>query len=209
MKKVKLLLKILIITALVIITNGFYYVFSGQFKSAQKLKEGKELNLYECASIYSMHTALWMFAWPCSIAAANEVFMMQFSGKDVDTVNHTNKYILNSILSPKVINTMKSLSNGETKRVSYNGNVSYALNDPEHRAAMAINPCTITREDDTYVIRVNNTWPVHSETHIKIKNGFEIVLNEGLFRYLQDRGIIHNFVDEYRYKVEYINKLGK
>lgn len=209
MKKIKFLLKVLIITALVIFINGFYYVFSGQFKSAQKLKEGKSLNLYECASIYSMHTALWMFAWPCSVAAANEVFMMQFSGKNVDTVNHTNRYILNSILSPRIISTMKSLSSGETKRVSYNGNVSYALNDPEHKAAMAINPCTISRENDTYVIRVNNTWPVHSETHIKIKDKFEIVLNEGLFRYLQDRGIIHSFTDEYRYKVEYINKLGK
>ena len=209
MKKAKSLLKAIILIVLLIFINGFYYVFSGQFKSAQKLKEGKELNFYECASIYSMHTALWVFAWPCSIAAANEVFMMQFAGKNVDVVNHTNKHILNSILSPKVVSTMKSLSNGETKRVSYNGNISYALNNPEHKAAMAINPCTISKEGSTYVIRVNNTWPVHSETHIKVKGGFEIVLNEGLFRYLQDKGVIHSFTDEYRYSEDYINKLGK
>ena len=160
-----------------------------------------------------MHTALWSITWPCSIAAANEVFLMQFTGKDVDTVVHKNRYICNSVLSPRIIKTMKSLNTGESKRVAYNGNVSYALNDPEHKAAMALNPCVVSNEiidgNSMYVIRLDNTWPVRSETHIKIFKNFEIILNEGLFRYLQDKCIIHNFIDEYRYSKEYIDKLGK
>lgn len=204
-KKVILAIVILFCIAF---ANGCYYLFHGQFKSAEKLKQGKELNLYECCSIYSMHTALWMFCWPCSIGAANEVFMMQFRKSRMDTVRHTNKLILKNNLSPRVLSTMRSLSSGESKRLAWNGNVSYSLLNSEHKAAMTLNPCTISMEIDkktgepTYFIRLDNSWPVESETHIRVTKNFELVLNEGLFRYLQDRHIINNFIDEYAYPVK-------
>lgn len=209
-KTLKRVLLAVLAIFLIVFINGCFYVFNGQFKSAEKLSQGKELNFYECFSIYTMHTALWMFAWPSSLGAANEVFMMQVCGKRGETVRHKNKYILKSLLTPRVLATMKSLSLGQSKRLAYNGNISYALNDPEHKAAMAINPCVISKEIDKktgkpmYFIRLDNTWPIHSETHIRVLGSFEIVLNEGLFRYLQDRHIINNFIDEYAYSEEYI-----
>lgn len=207
----KTLITLLVIISLVFL-NGCYYVFNGQFRSVEKIKQGKDLNFYECCSVYCMHTALWMFAWPCSIAAANEVFLMQFSGEDVDIVVHKNNYIRKSVLSPRIVKTMKSLSFGESKKVSYNGNISYALDDPEHKAAMALNPCTVSkiRHDGKteYIIRVDNSWPKQSETHIKLFGNFEIVLNEGLFRYLQDKNLICSFIDEYRYSEEEINGIN-
>ncbi|MBQ2521600.1 MAG: hypothetical protein II537_02735 [Bacteroidales bacterium] len=157
-----------------------------------------------------MHTALWMFCWPASPAAANEVFLMQFTGPRVDTVRHRCRFIRNSVLSERVVKTMKSLQLGQSKRLTYNGNVSYALTDKEHKAAMAINPCVISREIDRktgkecFFIRLDNTWPLHSQTHIGLWKGAEIVVQEGLFRYIQDKGLIHHFVDEYCYPVKEI-----
>lgn len=185
----------------ILLFNLACYTFVGQDISAKKLAQGKELNLYECASIYQMHTALWLFAWPASPAAANEVFLMQFSKKD--TIIHKNEYLKKSILSERVIKTINSLSLGQHKELRYNGNVSYALFDKEHKAAMAINPCVVSKEKidgkEYAVIRLDNSWPVVSTTKIGICGDFSITLHEGLFRYLQDKGVIRHLVDEYRY----------
>ena len=199
----KKFIKISLLIILILSVNLIYYVFVGQEKSTKKLTQGKELNLYECVSIYQMHTSLWMFGWFASPAAANEVFLMQFCKKD--TVIHKNELLKKSILSERVINTINSLSVGQSKRLAYNGNISYGLSDKEHKAAMAINPCVISKEiidsQEYAIIRLNNSWPIVSTTKIKIYKDFYITLNEGLFRYLQDKGIIHNFVDEYRYNL--------
>lgn len=83
MKTFKKILIGVAIAVTVIFANGIYYVFNGQFKSAEKLAEGKDLNLYECCSIYSMHTAVWMFGWPVSPEAALEAFLMHFPHADI------------------------------------------------------------------------------------------------------------------------------
>lgn len=205
----KKFIKIILTIVLILASNLLYFVFFGQKKAAEKLSQNKELNLYELSSIYQMHTALWMFGWPFSPAAANEVFLMQFTNKK-DTIHH-NQIIANSVLSPRIVNTMQSLKLGESKRVAYNGNISYGLNDPEHKAAMAINPCIVSRElhngEEYYFIRLDNTWPTYSETHIKIYKDFEIVLYEHLFRYIQDLGLIHNFIDEYSYPIQHVQAI--
>ena len=75
----KLIKWLLISIALIIVlvfANGCYYVFRGQERSMAKLREGKELNLYECCSIYTMHMAVWMFGWPISPEAAKEAFWL-------------------------------------------------------------------------------------------------------------------------------------
>ena len=79
MKTSKRILLIFIIVISGLGINCVYYVFYGQSKSANKLKEGKELNLYECVSIYSIHTAAWMFGWIISPEAADQCFLMAFS----------------------------------------------------------------------------------------------------------------------------------
>ena len=207
-------LKILLFSALIVISllfaNGFYFVFRGQFVAWEKVKSGKELNYYETFSVYTMHSALWMLFWWASPGAANEVFMMQMCNKRGEIVRHSNKLILRNNLSPKILATMKSLSPGQSKRVSWNGNVSYGLNNPEHKAAMTLNPCIVSREIDkvtgkpAFFIRLDNTWPVHSETRIVLFKNKKIVMQEGLFRYLQDKHIVNNFIDEYMYPEEEI-----
>ena len=75
----KLIKWLLILIALIIVlvfANGCYYVFRGQERSMAKLEQGRELNLYECCSIYTMHMAVWMFGWPISPEAAKEAFWL-------------------------------------------------------------------------------------------------------------------------------------
>lgn len=73
---------------------------------------------------------------------------------------------------------------------------------------MTLNPCTISREKDPktgeefFFIRLDNFWPRNSHTHFILYKKLEIEVEEGLFRYLQDKGIIHHFIDVYRYPVE-------
>lgn len=81
-KSIKISLIVLLSFFAIIFANGCYYVFYGQEKSVVKLQQGKNLNLYECCSIYTMHMAIWMFGWPIAPEAAQQAFLMTFHSKD-------------------------------------------------------------------------------------------------------------------------------
>ena len=179
-------------------------MFSGQFKSVEKLKAGKELSLYEKCSIYTMHTAVWAIGWPLSPVAAHECFSLHFPHKeDTVTVWNTSRRI--QVISPKVQRAISSLTSkpiGSYTKVAWNGNEAYAKASPEHVAAIAINPCTITKaatmQDGSflYLIHSSMQYPKYSET--KFNLGFcTITIHEGLFRYLQDKKWLSCYTAEY------------
>lgn len=77
-KRVKHLIRAVLILLLVIFANGIYYLFWGQFKSTERLKQGKELNLYEMCSVYSMHVGMSIVGWIHSPEATKQVISMTF-----------------------------------------------------------------------------------------------------------------------------------
>ena len=199
----KVLFGFLILIGLVF-ANGCYYVFHGQFKSVEKLNAGKELNLYECCSIYTMHMAVWMFGWPVSPVAAHECLTLHYTFNK-DTVVDWNFNRRLQVLSPKVIHNIKSLTDkpvGDIRYIVWYGDKDYALSSKEHEAAIAINPCTVTKaalmDDGTplYLIHSSMQYPKESRTSFNLGK-FTLVLNEGLFRHLQDRGWLGYYTVEY------------
>lgn len=206
-KYVKIVLIGVLCLVFAVLINGCYFVFCHQEKSMQKIQQGKELNLYECCSIYTMHMAVWMFGWPLSPEAAKECFLLHFPQKDTIEFKVTNA-IYNS---SKIENAIKSLSTksvGTSITVSWNGNKDYALNSPEHRAAIALNPCKITRVETPewlteynpklYDVKITSPmiYPKYSRTEFNLGKA-TIVIHEGLFRYLQDKGWLSKYIAEY------------
>lgn len=209
MKK-KILLSILIIFGIIFI-NGCYYVFLGQNKSMYKIRIGKELNAYECFSVYTMHTAMWMFFGWISPAAAVETFNMQFAFKDeTDTIRHNNRLIKNSVLSNKVINIMKHLNRGQKEKLLWeNEPYTFGFNHSrEVAAALAVNGGTVSREidkktgKDCFFVRINNCWSKTAVVSMVKTRIFNLKINEGLYRYLQDKGILNNYNAEFCFPVE-------
>ena len=145
--------------------NGCYYVFYGQNLSTKKLLEGRELIFYEMCSIYTIHTALWSLSWPLSPQAARECFLLHFSQKDIVTIRM-------NLSSPKIEAIVRSLKDrqfGSYESLARNGNEAYSLSSPEHKVAIAVNPCRVEKE-----------------------------LQESLLRYLQDKGWPSCFTARYR-----------
>ena len=194
-KSIKISLIVLLSLFAVVFANGCYYVFYGQEKSVVKLQQGKELNLYECCSIYTMHMAVWMFGWPLAPEAAHECFRLHFPQKDTVEIFDTPKGFRNSKIE-KAAYKLEDRPFGTTIDVTWNGNKDYALSSPEHRSAIALNPCKVIRSNGFGFV---NPWyfdievvspmiyPKYSRTTFNL-GWFKVVLNEGLFRYLQDRG---------------------
>lgn len=134
--------KIILIGALCLVfavfINGCYYVFCHQDKSMAKIQQGKELNLYECCSIYTMHMAVWMFGWPLSPEAARECVLLHFPREDDDLVRF--KASRGFMKSPKLRAAVEYLSDkqsGASVHVAWKASKDYALYSPEHRAAIA------------------------------------------------------------------------
>ena len=187
MKKIK---KGLLIGVLIILGNLVYYVFIGQNKSEYKLKNKQELNFYECLSIYQMHIAVWSLGWPLSPVAAKECFLLHFPIKK-DTILFKNK-----LDSPKLQNAIKE---SKTK-LSWNGNKDYALNSKEHNVAIAINPCTISKTDKCIEVTSLMQYPKWSNTNFNL-GYFTIHVQEGLFRYLQDKHWLSCYTAKYELDV--------
>lgn len=216
-KSVKIALIGLLCLVFAVLINGCYYVFWGQEKSMKKLQNSQDLNFYECCSVYTMHMALWIFGWPLSPEAAKECFLLHFPQKDTVEFEITNAIYD----SPKITEACESLSTksvGTSITVAWNGNKDYALNSPEHRAAIALNPCKITRIKDEYppfntssLYKVKITspmiYPKYSRTEFNLGK-FTIIVHEGLFRYLQDRGWLSKYIAEYIFYVINQNSLS-
>lgn len=196
MKK-RIIITILSLLALVF-ANGCYYVIRGQEVSADKLRQGIELNLYEKCSIYTMHVALWTIGWPMSPQAARECFMLHFPQKDTVTIRM-------NLSSPRIAAAVRALKDqpvGSAMSVTWDGYEAYSLASPEHRAAIAVNPCRVVKEwQEAYLYTCGvyslMQYPIQSSTVFTI-GSVRIPVQEGLFRYLQDKGWLSYFTARYR-----------
>ena len=196
---VKHFLRVVLLLIVLGTGNLLYYVFARQKVSSEKLQKGEELSIYECLSVYQMHMAIWSLGWPLAPQAARECFMLHFPVKK-DTVK-----VYGKIDSPKIRSAIASLKyEGQSVRVAWDGNEAYALHSPEHMAAIAVNPCNVTRgknlSDDgsSYEVAITSSmqYPKWSSTSFDL-GGVTIHVQEGLFRYLQDRGWLSCFVASY------------
>ena len=162
MKKLKKkIIKCAIAVILLLCANLVYYVFAGQERSAEKLAQGKELSLYECVSIYQMHTAVWLFGWVIAPEAAMEARLMH--------VKHQKPVV--------VYSSFPSLAKPELWK-----NGVYDYKDPQFKYAVALNGKDLSiKKDETCTI-----CELTVEYTDKVNRVGGIPLQTCLFRHLQD-----------------------
>lgn len=170
MKTVKRILIYCAIIFAIIFINGCYFVFYGQKKAVEKLKQDKELNTYEIASVYSMHLAICTAGWIFSPEATIQQILMTVPHKDTVVFNNKrvssefrehpsgmicySKYTLDNLRFSCAFNGAYKSSNSVYGKMQY----PYLLKP-------------------TYILGV----PVY----------------EGLIRYLQDKNILHAYNFKY------------
>lgn len=178
--------------ALVIFANGIYYVFSGQFKTMDKINKSAPISFYEKCSIYTMHMAIYTFGWVYSPEAALCNFRMCVPYKS-DTI----RYETDCWLTPKVI---KRISNNQFGKMTWSGNPhdghigDYDIRSPEHRAAILLNWCMISEIADYYTATCDYTYKVPSPTQFRLTKNVKVVINEDLFYELEKCNWLHPYV---------------
>ena len=214
----KLIKWLLILIALIIVlvfANGCYYVFRGQERSMAKLEQGRELNLYECCSIYTMHMAVWMFGWPISPEAAKEAFWLHakpdgYYGSPYDEMglyikrrrdrsdfykldkvkNHPN-YKLNK---PFRISWSTDLTKIPKDEIRY----ALAYNTPDTQVVFGDGGTMNTLDNHT---DLSNLYPLCIKSWLKLRIGYgdavykfgHITIYTSLFKYLQDIGWLYPY----------------
>jgi len=187
----KLKIAILVLFAVVFL-NGCYYVFWGQKTSVQKIREGKELNLYEIGSIYTMHMAICIVGWIFSPEATTEIIGMSFKKNRDKVIRKESDFFLKyPIIQDQYQNQYSR------KKIAFNGNKSYSLLDSDHRLALAVNPGYLWRDNGCVYLEAPIHYPVCYNTHIGITKSFRITINECLFSYLERKGILHPYTIVY------------
>ena len=162
-----------------------------------KIQQGAELNLYEKCSIYTMHIGLWTLGWPMSPQAARECLMLHFPQKDTVTINMR----LSSPRLDAAVSSLKDRPVGSSVAVSWDGTGAYFLANPEHKVAIAVNSCRIVKEwqeNNLYTCSVYSLmqYPRYSRTIFTL-GSVRIPVQEGLFRFLQDKGWLSCFTARY------------
>lgn len=176
MKKILVSILILFVSIFaVIFANGCYFVFFHQDKSMAKIRQGKELNLYECCNIYSIHTAIWMFGWVISPEAAEQAFLMTLPPKDREINN-------DYFITPK--NTLRY-------RLAFPDDLKVHVFEYEDCFFDLLgNPVHNTTRMYTCSFQVTYSDTVYQVNNIKIYGK--------LLKYIQDKGWIHEFKITYR-----------
>ena len=187
-----------------VLVNTCIYVFAGQNKSVVKLYKGQELSLYECCSIYATHLTMCFVGYPIAPEAARECLKLHFTDRDTVYFNWHN--FSGSKKLEEAHRQLIDKPDGSSVRISWNGNKDYSPFSGEHRLAIAANPCTLTKvrylefecfpDEYWYTITTSTEYPKYSRTEFNFKK-FKIVINEGLFRYLQDKGWLHKYTAVY------------
>lgn len=190
MKK-KIVKSILAILAIVMV-NGCYYVFSGQFRSVDKLRDGKDLSLYEKCSIYSMHLAICTVGWVFSPEATRSIVAMSFPCNRGKTIREETDFFLHFPAVEKTYRTQYS-----RKKIAFNGDISYSLFNPDHRLALAVNPGYLWRDEENVYLESPIHYPVCYDTHIGLLPGVSITVNECLFSYLETKRWLHPYTIVY------------
>ena len=186
-KRTKLIIRTLLLLLLVIFANGIYYLFWGQFKSTERLKQGKELNLYEMCSVYSMHVGMSIVGWIHSPEATKQVISMTFPWNRGKTIYKETDFFLRYPAISSRYRTQYS-----RRRIAFH-DASYSLSNPDHRLALAVNPGYLWRDDQKVYLEAPIHYPVCYNTHIGITDNFQIVLDECLFNYLEEKHWLHPY----------------
>lgn len=194
-KTSKLLIKILLGVVILVLLNAFYYFLHHQYKTADKIHKGESINLYEKASILTLHTAVYTLGYLYCPDAAYGVFKMYTKN---DTVyRHSDRW-----LSPKVMDRFNKNIEG---KMAWNGDIAYKWNSPERHAAITLNYCYLKKRKINgkmcYTAECPYTFKVPSKTTIDL-GFFSIVIFEELFYELEKIGILHPFTMVCYYEID-------
>lgn len=189
-KPIKITLFILLVIVAIVFTNGCYFVFKGQFIATDKVQSGKDLNLYEIASTYTMHTACWLFGWVFAPTTAHLAFCSQFGIIPENCSLHTlrnsklNK-IQEYLLKNKIINKPYRITFD-----SYTDDVSMYLNGT---TITLINYASQDFGNSEPFIRGEFRIDAYYDYKPGIITFKNIKISETLFDYLENKNILHPF----------------
>ena len=166
--------------------NGIFYLSYYQYKTVDKIDKGIPINLYEKASILTLHAGLYTIGSLYCADAGYANFKMLTKQ---DTVYiHNDRW-----LSPKIRQRFRENRLG---RMDWNGNKDYALNSKEKNAAILLNYCylktRVIKGKSCYVAECPYTWEQPSKTVFNLGIR-KITVFEQLFYQLEKEGILHPY----------------
>ena len=152
-----------------------------------KIESGQGLFLKEKMSIYGLNLLMSAFAYPICPEVSKESFYLIF--KSVNGIrNFEDDFFMKS-------QRIKDGFKNNRKKVVWHGS-QYQIGHPESRYALALNPCKLKiTEFDTYrefSVEVRVEYPKKS-TAVLLNYPFKVVVEEGLFNYLQKENWLHPY----------------
>lgn len=153
----------------------------------RKINKGNDLVFFEKFSIYGLNLAMSIIGYPFFPEVSKETFLLSFETKDQKRTFNSD-FFMNSQKVQSAIQFYKPKQTNEIKwKVS-----EYVLGNKEARFALALNPCTLKVENQKYALQVHIKYPPSCEV-VLLSKPRKIIVEEGLFHYLQVVGWLHPY----------------
>lgn len=192
----KKILLTLLVGFLLIVANAIFYLACYQDVTVKKISRNEEINIYEEASIMTLHAGICTLGSLYSPMAGYAHLRMAVCQRDTIYI-HSDKW-----LSPKIKQRFKEHRLG---KMAWDGNKDYAISSKEKDAAILLNYCYLKQKDikgkPCYVAECPYTWEQPSKTQFNL-GLFTITVYEQLFYELEKSKILHPYTLVCYYEIE-------
>jgi hypothetical protein len=152
-----------------------------------RIDKGENLTFKEKVSIYGLNIFMSIAAYPIYPEVSKESFYLLFKS-DTGERTFESDFFMKS-------QEIKKGFNNKTKEVKWSSS-KYNMGNPESRYALALNPCylsyTETNTYKEYTVSVKVEYPKKTSA-VLLKQPIKIVVEEGLFNYLQKEKWLHPY----------------
>ena len=186
---------ITLVMTLVLFSHSISTYNSKTSEYMARIKSGNHLNFKEKSSIYVLNLLISGFSYPIYPEVAKESFLLTFKSDSNFRVFEDDFFMSSEKIK-------LGFQNNKT-RISWSGS-EYNLEHPESRYALALNPCDLKIVDfDSfyeYSVKIRVEYP-EKYSAVLLSYPFKIMIEEGLFNYLQKENWLHPYTAVWKTKV--------
>ena len=168
-----------------------------------RIDKGENLTFKEKVSIYGLNVFMSVAAYPIYPEVSKENFNLLFKTESGERTFESDFFMKSQEIKKGFHEIKKSNNYKKNDSVDWSSS-KYNMGNPESRFALALNPCYLSyKETNTYkeyTVSVKVKYPEKTSA-VLLKQPFKLVVEEGLFNYLQKENWLHPYTAIWKTKI--------
>ncbi len=168
-----------------------------------RIGKGENLTFKEKFSIYGLNVLMSIAAYPIYPEVSKESFYLLFNTESGERTFESDFFMKSQEIKKGFHEIKKSYNYKKNYTIKWSSS-KYSMGNSESRYALALNPCNLhyteTNTYKEYTVSVKVKYPEKTSA-VLLKQPFKLVVEEGLFNYLQKENWLHPYTAIWKTKI--------